>query len=140
MNITLKDKSSRLILIDIISCGRVAFGESFEYKYYKSYTEVKCCDRLVYVDNTIYDPYIIDLNNFGMFEGYTHLANLLICNFDDPIEKLNLIRDIIENDKEINGGATLTQSKDISIKIFGYSAQKLTYISEEIIRIFEDIC
>ena len=75
-----------------------------------------------------------------MFEGYTHLANLLICNFDDPIEKLNLIRDIIENDKEINGGATLTQSKDISIKIFGYSAQKLTYISEEIIRIFEDIC
>ncbi|CEP89195.1 urease accessory protein UreH [[Clostridium] sordellii] len=140
MNITLKDKSSRLILIDIISCGRVAFGESFEYKYYKSHTEVKCCDRLVYVDNTIYDPYIIDLNNFGIFEGYTHLANLLICNFDDPIEKLNLIRDIIENDKEINGGATLTQSKDISIKIFGYSAQKLTYISEEIIRIFENIC
>ncbi|CEJ73737.1 urease accessory protein UreH [[Clostridium] sordellii] len=139
MSITLKDKSSRLILIDIISCGRVAFGESFEYKYYKSYTEVKCCDKLVYIDNTFYDSSIIDLSNFGMFEGYSHLANMLICNFGDPIEKLDLVRVIIENNEDINGGATLTQSKDISIKVFGYSAQKLISVSEEISEIFENI-
>lgn len=132
MNITLKDKSSRLILIDIISCGRVACGERFEFKYYKSYTEVKCHDKLVYVDNTIYNPSIIDLNNFGMFEGYSHLANMLICNFDDPIEKLDLIREIIENNENVNGGATLTQSKDISVKIFGCSAQNLISVSEDI--------
>ncbi|CEK29901.1 urease accessory protein UreH [[Clostridium] sordellii] len=139
MSITLKDKSSRLILIDIISCGRVAFGERFEYKYYKSYTEVKCCDKLVYIDNTFYDSSIIDLSNFGMFEGYSHLANMLICNFGDPIEKLDLVRVIIENNEDINGGATLTQSKDISIKVFGYSAQKLISVSEEISEIFENI-
>lgn len=136
MNITLKDKSSKLILVDIISCGRAACGERFEYKYYKSYTEVKCSDKLVYVDNTTYNPSIINLNNFGMFEGYSHLVNMLICNFDDSSEKLDLIREIIENNKEVDGGATLTQYKDVSIKIFGHSAQQLISISEDISELF----
>ena len=37
INIKLKDSSSKLIFMDIINCGRVAHGEKFEYKYYKSY-------------------------------------------------------------------------------------------------------
>ena len=42
--------------MDIINCGRVAHGEKFEYKYYKSYVEVECDNKLVYVDNTNYNP------------------------------------------------------------------------------------
>ena len=132
MNIVLKDESSKLILTDIISCGRVASGEKFEYKYYKSYIEVSCLDKLVYVDNTIYSPSSIDMNGLGMFEGYSHLANILICNFDNSNEKLDFIREIIDNSDEVDGGATLTQSNDINVKIFGHSAQKLTRISEKI--------
>lgn len=137
MNIILKDKSSRLILIDIISCGRVACGEKFEYKYYKSYTEVKCSDKLIYVDNTIYNPSILNLNSLGVFEEYTHLSNMLICNFDDSIKKLDSIRDIIENNERVDGGATLTQSKDISVKILGYNAQDLINVSESISNLFD---
>lgn len=132
INITLKDDSSKLILTDIISCGRLAYGEKFEYKYYKSYIEVRCFNKLVYLDNTIYNPSDIDMNNFGMFEGYSHLANMLICNFDNSNEKLDLIRTIIEKNNDVDGGATLTQSKDINVKVFGHSAQQLTRISEEI--------
>ena len=132
MQITLKDESSKLILTDIINCGRVACGEKFEYKYYKSYIEVSCLDKLVYVDNTIYNPSIIDMSGFGMFEGYSHLANMLICNFDNSNEKLDFIREIIERSDEVDGGATLTRSNDINVKIFGHNAQKLTRISEEI--------
>lgn len=136
MNIVLKDKTSKLILLDIISCGRVACGEKFEYRHYKSYIEVRCLDELIYLDNTIYNPSSLNLNSFGMFEGYTHLSNILICNFDPSIEKLDLIRDIIENNKKVDGGATLTESKDINVKIFGYSAQDLVDISEEISALF----
>ena len=42
--------------MDIINCGRVAHGEKFKYKYYKSYVEVECDNKLVYVDNTNYNP------------------------------------------------------------------------------------
>lgn len=138
MNITLKDKSSKLILLDIISCGRVACGEKFEYKYYKSYTEVKCSDKLTYIDNTVYNPSILNLNDLGMFEGYTHLSNILICNFEDSTEKLDLIRDMIQNNDKVDGGATLTQSNDISVKILGYTAQDLINISENISSLFEE--
>lgn len=134
--INLKDKSSKLILTDIISCGRAACGEKFEYKYYKSYIEVTCGDKLVYVDNTIYEPSLIDMNNFGMFEGYTHLANILICNFQYDDEKIELIREIIDNNNDLDGGVTLTQYNHISVKVFGKNAQKLTEISEKISEIF----
>ncbi len=41
INIKLEDSSSKLIFMDIINCGRVAHGEKFKYKYYKSYVESK---------------------------------------------------------------------------------------------------
>ena len=46
--------------MDIINCGRVGYGEKFKYKYYKSYLEVECNDKLVYVDNTNYNPKEMD--------------------------------------------------------------------------------
>ena len=49
--IKLKDNTSRLIYTDIINCGRVARGEKFEYKYYKSYIEIesKQDEKIIYL-------------------------------------------------------------------------------------------
>ena len=82
-------------IINIINCGRVAHGEKFKYKYYKSYVEVEYDNKLVYVDNTNYNPKEMDIENFGMYEGYTHFANILIANFTNNNEVLNTIREMM---------------------------------------------
>ena len=121
------------ILTDIINCGRVARGEKFEYKYYKSYIEIesKQDEKIIYLDNTMYKPEETNMNNFGMFEGYTHFANIIIVNINDYEEKLDEIRKII-NESQLDGGASLTQNNDISIKVFAYNSDKLINLSNKI--------
>jgi len=131
INIKLEDSSSKLIFMDIINCGRVAHGEKFKYKYYKSYLEVECNDKLVYVDNTNYNPKEMDIESFGMYEGYTHFANILIANFMDSEENVSVIRDILNN-YNVEGGVSLTQHNYISIKILGYNSDKLIQVSDKI--------
>ena len=137
IKISLKDKTSRLIFTDIINCGRVAYGEKFQYKYYKSYVEAQCNNRLIYLDNTIYKPSEMDMNNFGMYEGYTHFANILIVNFNRDENLLTNIREVLNNDN-IDGAASFTQNQDISVKILGHSADSLIKISEKISDILLD--
>ncbi len=130
-NIKLEDSSSKLIFMDIINCGRVAYGEKFKYKYYKSYVEVEYDNKLVYVDNTNYNPKEMDIENFGMYEGYTHFANILIANFTNNNEVLNTIREILKN-SDVEGAASITQYNYISIKILGYNSDKLIQVSDKI--------
>ena len=131
INIKLKDSSSKLIFMDIINCGRVAHGEKFKYKYYKSYVDIECNNKLTYVDNTNYIPSEMDIENFGMYEGYTHFANILIANFKSDDEVLNNIRKILK-DSFVEGAASITQHNYISIKILGYSSDKLIKVSDKI--------
>ena len=131
INIKLKDSSSKLIFMDIINCGRVAHGEKFKYKYYKSYVDIECNNKLTYVDNTNYTPCEMDIENFGMYEGYTHFANILIANFKSDDEVLNNIRKILK-DSFVEGAASITQHNYISIKILGYSSDKLIKVSDKI--------
>ena len=132
INIKLEDSSSKLIFMDIINCGRVAYGEKFKYKYYKSYVDVECSNKLIYVDNTNYNPENMDIENFGMYEGYTHFANMVIVNFSKDSNILKYIIDIINNCDEVEGGASLTHNDDISIKMFGYNSDKLMQVSDKI--------
>lgn len=85
----------------------------------------------------MYEPSKINMNGYGFFEGYTHLANIFICNLqydDDIIEKIS---DVIDENNEITDGITFTKNKDISVKILGYSGQKLSMISEKIVNLLK---
>ena len=52
----------------------------------------------------MYKPEETNMNNFGMFEGYTHLANIIIVNINDYEEKLDEIRKIINDECFIMNG------------------------------------
>ena len=56
VEVELEKESSRFIFQDILSCGRTAYGECFDYKYYNSLVQVRREGRLIYRDNTRYDP------------------------------------------------------------------------------------
>lgn len=137
MKISLEDNTSKLLLTEIISCGRSAMGEKFLYNQYNSYIEVRKSNKLIYRDNTMYNPALFNMNSIGMFEGYTHLANILICNCDEDDSFIDSARDLIDEFDEIQGGVSKLQSGDIVIRILGKTSQNLINICDKITKLIE---
>lgn len=136
-NIELEDSSSKFIMSEIITCGRYMRGERFQYKYYKSLVNITNKDKLLYRDNTIFKPKEFAMDSIGMFENYTHLANILIFNLNLDDDTIEQIRKIIDEFK-IEGGVSYTWSKDIVIRILGNNSQFLEGISGKIIKTIEE--
>lgn len=133
--INLKDKTSQLIYSEILTCGRVARNEYFEYDYYKSKTTINIGDELVYFDNANYTPKKIDMSNFCMFEGYTHQSNLIIFNFDISDELFASINTLIEKENICIGGCSRTYTNDISVRLLGDNSETLINLNSSIIEL-----
>ncbi|MCQ5300286.1 urease accessory protein UreD, partial [Blautia wexlerae] len=56
MTIHLEHETSRIFLLDIISCGRNAHDERFQYRRYSSKVLLYRGDILIFRDNTRYEP------------------------------------------------------------------------------------
>ena len=78
MTIHLADETSRLFLLEIISCGRNAHEERFQYRRFASKVQIFRGQKLIYRDNTCYLPDQMPMEGIGMYEGYTHMANLFL--------------------------------------------------------------
>ena len=164
MTIHLEDETSKLFLLEIISCGRNAHEERFQYRRFSSKVLLYRGEKLIYRDNTRYEPDKIPMEGIGLYEGYTHMANLFLsklCNRDnvDGGKETNIdgmdikkqmnssgtertaelqekIWQILDEDSEVDGGVTRLTTGDLALRIFGHRAQKLQQIAEKIKEIY----
>ena len=152
-----EDATSRLFLVEIISCGRNAHDERFQYRRFSSKVLLYRGDKLIYRDNTRYEPDKMPMEGIGMYEGYTHMANLFlskICSRDGEscsqesgtvktadstinLELQEKIWQILDEDSEIDGGVTRLTTGDLALRIFGHRAQKLQQVAEKIKKLYE---
>ena len=132
MTIHLADETSRLFLLEIISCGRNAHEERFQYRCFASKVLIYRGEKLIYRDNTRYLPDQMPMEGIGMYEGYTHMANLFLSRSEHADALLNEIRELLASDPEIDGGATTLSCGDLAVRIFGFRAQKLQQMAEKI--------
>ena len=72
------------------------------------------------------------MKSMGMYENFTHMANLLFFNMQDKAADLERIRALIDETPNIEGGASLIQSGDTSVKILGHTAQEVFDLCEKI--------
>lgn len=104
---------------------------------------LKCTDfrgqKLIYRDNTCYLPDQMPMEGIGMYEGYTHMANLFLSRTEYADTLLNEIREILDGDPEIDGGATTLSGGDLAVRIFGHRAQKLQQTAEKIKTVYEKL-
>ena len=164
MTIHLEDETSKLFLLEIISCGRNAHEERFQYRRFSSKVLLYRGEKLIYRDNTRYEPDKMPMEGIGLYEGYTHMANLFLsklCNRDnvDGGKETNIdgmdikkqmnssgtertaelqekIWQILDEDSEIEGGVTRLTTGDLALRIFGHRAQKLQQIAEKIKEVY----
>ncbi len=84
----------------------------------------------MYVDNTYFDPIMFNMNSFGMYEGFTHLLNVVLINWDTTVE---LVRERVSKFEGIMFGASLTKFGDIVVKVLANSGEILELIVAEIL-------
>lgn len=130
MKIQLEDDKAQFFMNEILSCGRAASGEQFLYRYYYNYVEIYRAGQLIYRDNTKYEPKFWNMTGLGMYESYTHLANLFFTKRDSSIQ--DAVWELLEQDSEIEGGITKLASGDYTVRILGRRAQKLEQVSRQI--------
>ena len=109
MTIHLEDETSKLFLLEIISCGRNAHEERFQYRRFSSKVLLYRGEKLIYRDNTRYEPDKMPMEGIGLYEGYTHMANLFLsklCNRDnvDGGKETNI--DGMDIKKQMNSSGT----------------------------------
>ncbi|MBR4019737.1 MAG: urease accessory protein UreD [Firmicutes bacterium] len=145
MEIHLEDATSKLFLLDILSCGRAVSGERFAYRRFSSKVKIYRGGRLVYRDNTCYEPEKMPMEGIGMYEGYSHMANIFLSGCVDEagafdggktLELQEKIWGILEANPDCEGGVSQLASGDLAVRVFGNRAQILQGIAEKIKKIF----
>ncbi len=132
LDIRLKDRTSRLLFQEILSCGRAARGEAFAYRFYHNRVSVYQNEELIYLDNTRYDPKLFQMEGLGMYEGFTHLLNLVFFHIEKSEDWMGQVRDLLDEREDIEGGVTRISNGDAAVRILGRSAEALLKISEDI--------
>lgn len=130
IKIHLKDESSKFFLMEIISCGRKASGERFQYRKYASKVSIWRSSSLIYRDNTRYELEKMDMEGNGIYESYTHMANIFLTGGSEELQQN--IWEILEQEPECNGGVTKLVQNDLAVRIFRQRAQKQQEVAEKI--------
>lgn len=133
-DIYLADETAKLIYGEILTSGRVGRNENFLYRFYHARTRIFVGEDLVYWDNAKYQPAKNEMSEFCMFEGFTHLSNMVLVNMGN--EKLSSIRELIAARSEVEGGATLTHRGDICVRILGNHSEVLLELQEKITELY----
>lgn len=80
------EQGARFAMVDILSCGRKAMGEVFEFRKYHSRTTVFEDGHPVFADNTRLVPGEHNPGGIGYFETYTHQGMAYIYGADETDE------------------------------------------------------
>jgi len=75
--------SSKLILGEILSCGRDGMGERFAFGEFSSRTAVYVDNKPVFLDNSRLLSGEADFSGLGFFEGYSCQAIFFLYGFDE---------------------------------------------------------
>ena len=73
------------------------------------------------------------MEGIGMYEGYSHMANIFLSASISQPEIQEKITEIMDTEQECEGGATRLAYGDLAVRIFGNRAQKLQQIAERIL-------
>lgn len=149
-SIDLADASSRLVYSEMLSCGRAARGERFAYRRYRNRVRIEVAGDPVFIDNTVYEPMggalgaPVDMEGIGFYEGFTHLANLVLVNLDVDGERFEAMRAYLReqtgvigasavpvdatSSEAVAGGITRLESGACLVKLLGHRAQRLQQV------------
>lgn len=117
-------RSSKFIMCDIISSGRLAMNEKLEFNIYRSRTAVYVENKLMFLDNQKLLADEMNLEGAGFFENYTHSGMIYAYGYDD-----------LKIPEKNNICSAVTKAKaGICVRLFSNSSDEMVKFIETIIK------
>ena len=141
--VQLAGPDARFVYQEILSCGRAARGERFGYRSFTNHVRVDVAGLPVYLDNVVFDPATMPMEDLGLYEGFSHLGNLVLINCQVGEATFTAARDYLRDEtgvigaaagspvgaatgsEAISGGITRLASGDVCVRLLGHRAQRL---------------
>ena len=141
--VQLAGPDARFVYQEILSCGRAARGERFGYRSFTNHVRVNVAGLPVYLDNVVFDPATMPMEDLGLYEGFSHLGNLVLINCQVGEATFTAARDYLRDEtgvigaaagspvgaatgsEAISGGITRLASGDVCVRLLGHRAQRL---------------
>ncbi len=128
--INLEDNSAKLLYSEVVSAGRVHFGESFQYRFYKTLTNIRQNGQLIYRDYGNFTPEHMDLDGYLLFEGHTHLLSQVICGYNISVKALRQFVEDLHLDLSV--GITQLEQGSIALRALGHSGNTMEQLAEQV--------
>jgi urease accessory protein len=139
-NLRVHDNAT-LLYSEIITPGRVASGEHFDYDI--CYMKAIAKDHgggLKFTDVAILEPKKRDMKVFGVLSSHDVVGNMYIITKNKLQEINNSVNSALKDVLNVNAGATILPSNSgIGIRMLGNTASDVRYVIYEVIRIVRRI-
>jgi urease accessory protein len=139
-NLRVHDNAT-LLYSEIITPGRVASGEHFDYDI--CYMKAIAKDHgggLKFTDVAILEPKKRDMKVFGVLSSHNVVGNMYIITKNKLQEINNSVNSALKDVLNVNAGATILPSNSgIGIRMLGNTASDVRYVIYEVIRIVRRI-
>ena len=139
-NLRIHDNAT-LLYSEIITPGRVASGEHFDYDI--CYMKVIAKDHgggLKFTDVAMLEPKKRDMKLFGVLSNHDVVGNMYIITKNKLQEINNSVNGALKDIPNVNAGATILPSNSgIGIRMLGNTASDVRYVIYEVVRIVRRI-
>jgi urease accessory protein len=134
-NLNVHDNAT-LLYSEIITPGRVASGEHFDYDI--CYMKAIAKDHsggLKFIDIAMLEPKKRDMKLFGVLSNYEVVGNMYIITKNKLQELNSSINTTLKAIPKVYGGATILPSNSgVGIRMLGNTASDLRYVIYEVVR------
>lgn len=130
--------SATIIYTDILSSGRRAFGEMFEYSSFKSTVSAKSdTDAWRLYDASQIEPTQNSVSEYGIMGTYDIVSTIYILAPASIIPKVySDINDTMLHHKDISCGASITHSKDgIIVRMLANKTEDILHMMYSVVRV-----
>jgi urease accessory protein len=140
-NLRVHDNAT-LLYSEIITPGRVASGEHFDYDI--CYMKANAKDyggSLKFTDVAILEPKKRDMKVFGVLSNHDVVANMYIITKNKKLQEINTnVNAVLKAIPKVYGGATiLPGNSGVGIRMLGNTASDLRYVIYEVVRVVRRI-
>lgn len=136
VNLNVHDNST-LIYSEILTPGRVAMGESFDYDI--CFLRTLCKDqenKTRFLENTKIEPKKQQLRDFGVLGEYEIVGTVYILTKKEVIELEDAINQAISNSESVVGGTSfLPDESGIILRILGSKTERIFDVIFEVLKI-----
>ena len=134
--------SATLLYSEIITPGRVASGEHFDYDI--CYMKAIAKDHtggLKFTDVAILEPKKRDMKVFGVLSNHDVVGNMYIITKNKKLQEINTnVNAVLKAIPKVYGGATiLPGNSGVGIRMLGNTASDLRYVIYEVVRVVRRI-